>query len=39
MRVSAFQQTMTAKDPVTGKAQIVINAKVEDASQAARASL
>lgn len=27
MRVSAFQQTMTAKDPVTGKAQIVINAK------------
>lgn len=39
MRVSAFQQTVMAKDPVTGKTQIVIHVKVEDASAAVKASL
>lgn len=36
MRVSAL---MMAKDPVTGKTQIVIKVKVEHSSLSARASL
>lgn len=39
MRVSAFQQTLLAKDRVTGRTQIVINVKVEHSSLAGKGSL